>query len=183
MPDHFDAALTTVLKHEGGFVHDPTDPGGATNYGVSLRSVAAFDGDGDGRLDFDLDGDGDADEHDIRIMTMDQATDYYRRAWWDKHGYGGVADPAVATKLFDLAVNMGAAQAHKIVQRAVRACWFPLADDGVLGPKTLSSINAAEPRALLAAMKSEAAGFYRQLAATKPPLGKFLAGWLNRAYS
>jgi lysozyme family protein len=183
VPDHFPAALIVVLKHEGGFVHDPVDPGGATHYGVSLRSVAALDGDCDGRLDFDLDRDGDVDEADIKIMTIEQAGDHYRRMWWDKYGYGAIADQAVAIKLFDLAVNMGPAQAHKIAQRAIRACWFPLTEDGVLGPQTLSSINAAESRSLVAAMKSEAAGFYRQLAATKPNLGKFLTGWLNRAYS
>lgn len=183
---HFLAAVALVLKHEGGFVHDPADPGGATNFGVSLRfaqAELAKDGDGDGFLDGDFDRDGDVDVGDIRAMSLEDAADVYFRHWWQRHGYDRINDQAVATKVFDLAVNMGAPQAHKCLQRALRAAWFPTADDGVLGPQTLSSTNAAEARSLLAALKSEAAGFYRGLAAAKPPLAKFLPGWLNRAYS
>ena len=40
----------------------------------------------------------------------------------------------------------------------------------------------SEPRILLAALKSEAAGYYRCLVAKNPKLQKFLNGWLNRAY-
>lgn len=183
MPDNFPQALAVLLNHEGGFVNDPDDPGGATKYGVSLRTVARLDANLDGLLDFDLDGDGDVDADDIRAMTPDKAAEYYRRQWWDKNGYGRINSPEIATKVFDLAVNMGATQAHKCLQRAIRASWFPTADDGVFGPQTLSSTNAAEPRSLLAALKSEAAGFYRTIAATSPKSAKYLAGWLTRAYS
>ena len=183
MTDHFVQALAVLLKHEGGFVNDPNDPGGATKYGVSLRTVARLDANLDGLLDFDLDGDGDVDAHDILALTPDQAGEYYCRQWWDKHGYGRINNPDIAVKVFDLAVNMGAKQAHKCLQRAIRAAWFPTTEDGLFGPQTLSSTNAAEPRALLAALKSEAAGFYRNLAATSPQSAKFLAGWLTRAYS
>ncbi|MBI2235400.1 MAG: hypothetical protein HYU60_00320 [Magnetospirillum sp.] len=179
----FATALAIVLKHEGGFVNDAADPGGATNFGVSLRTVAKLDANGDGRLDFDFDGDGDVDADDIRAMTPEAAAAYYRSQWWDKHGYAAIAAPEIAIKVFDLAVNMGSAQAHKVLQRAVRAAWFALPDDGVLGPQTISSVNAAEPRSLLAALKSEASGFYRTIAAAKPNLAKFLPGWLNRAYA
>lgn len=183
----FLSAVAVVLAHEGGFIHDAADPGGATNFGVSLRfSLAelAKDGDGDGFLDGDFDHDGDVDVGDIRAMSKEDAAEVYRRHWWDRYGYAQIVDDALATKIFDLAVNMGPIQAHKCLQRAVRACWFPLAaEDGVLGPKTLSSVNAAEPRSLLAALKSEAAGFYRELAARKPALEKFSKGWLNRAYA
>lgn len=179
----FAAGLAIVLKHEGGYVHNPADPGGATNYGVSLRTVAGLDADGDGRLDFDADGDGDVDPADIRAMTPDQASAYYRSQWWDRFGYGAIRHADVAIKVFDLAVNMGAVQAHKLLQRALRGCWFGAEEDGQLGPKTLSSVNAADARALLPALRSEAAGFYRTLAATKPSLAQFLPGWLNRAYS
>ncbi|NDB82875.1 MAG: hypothetical protein EB127_09060, partial [Alphaproteobacteria bacterium] len=56
-------------------------------------------------------------------------------------------------------------------------------EDGILGPMTLAAINKADLTDLLAALKSEAAGYYRTLAATKPKRAKFLKGWLKRAYA
>ncbi len=178
----FDKALAFVLSHEGTrFVDDAADPGGATKFGISLREAEAL-----GHLaglDLDVNHDGHIDAADIAALTEDEAGQIYREAYWDKWGYGRINDRDVAAKVFDLAVNMGPSQAHRVAQQAVRSARFPLPEDGVLGPQTLSAINAAPPAALYAALKSEAAGFYRWLAATKPALGKFLDGWLNRAYS
>jgi lysozyme family protein len=178
----FDQALAFVLSHEGSsYVDDPADPGGATKFGISLHELQAL-----GHLaglDIDINRDGHVDARDIAALTQDEAALIYREAYWDKWAYGRINDPSVAAKVFDLAVNMGPGQAHRMVQRAIRSAWVPTAEDGILGSQTLSAINAASPAALYAALKSEAAGFYRWLAATKPALGKFLDGWLNRAYS
>jgi lysozyme family protein len=57
-----------------------------------------------------------------------------------------------------------------------------LADDGVLGPASRAAIRDALQLPLLAALRSEAAGFYRGLVAAKPAFKRFEAGWLNRAY-
>lgn len=180
----FESALRTVLGHEGGYTNDKGDPGGPTNFGISLRfALSLGDADGDGRLDLDLDHDGDVDAADIRLMTRDDAARVYRSQWWDRYGYGRLVLP-IATKVFDLAVNTGAVQAHKILQRAVRATGGPvLVDDGAFGPKTLAAAIDAPARDLVVGLRSEAAGFYRGLVLTKPALSKFLAGWLNRAYS
>ncbi|MBN2752597.1 MAG: hypothetical protein JXQ84_07800 [Rhodospirillaceae bacterium] len=185
MPDdpRFTAALALVLQHEGGFTNDPADPGGATQYGISLRTVVKVDADMNGLLDFDLDGDGDVDVDDIKALTPEAAAAYYRHQWWDKFGYGQIKDDHIAAKVFDLAVNMGAKQAHICLQRALRAAWLPTLEDGVLGPNTMRSVNAADPRSLLAALKAEAAGFYRLLSATKTFLARYREGWLTRAYS
>jgi lysozyme family protein len=57
-----------------------------------------------------------------------------------------------------------------------------IAEDGIIGPVTLAAINKADPTDLLAALKSEAAGFYRLIAQVNPSQQKFIDGWLNRAY-
>lgn len=175
------AALRTVFEHEGGFVDDPADPGGATNYGISLRSLRQWHA--AGATDGDLDRDGDVDPEDIRRMTPATAARIYRDQWWRRHRYNRL--PAgVAEKVFDLAVNMGARQAHKLLQRAVRAADGPaLADDGVIGPRTLDGVGQVAADALLVALRAEAAGFYRTLVASDPSRGTFLRGWLNRAYA
>ncbi|TCS62570.1 putative peptidoglycan binding protein [Varunaivibrio sulfuroxidans] len=181
----FTAAVETVLKHEGGFSADPNDPGGATHYGISLRyllSIHAVDTDGDGFSDFDFDRDGDIDAHDIRAMTRGAAIEIYRDHFWTPNGYGDLP-PFVGPKVFDLAVNMGPRQAHKLLQRAARACEANLTDDGVLGPKTRAAIAGLPPMQVVAATRSEAAGFYRTLIAEKPKLEIYRTGWLRRAYA
>lgn len=179
----FDKALAVVLKHEGGFVNDAADPGGATNYGVSIRYLKARgDLDEDGILDGDLDHDGDIDVDDIRRMTPAQAGEIYRTGWWDKYGYGRFSQ-SVAIKLFDMSVNMGAKQAHKLAQRACNSLGSRLADDGQLGPQSVSAIQNADPTQLYHALCRQMEKFYRDLVAAKPSLAKFEKGWLRRAWA
>jgi len=181
----FFTAMQTVFEHEGGFVNDPDDPGGATNWGISLRflrQVGEIDADGDGFFDFDIDRSGEIDPGDIALLTRADAVKLYRDHWWDKHGYDDLP-PYIAAKVFDLAVNMGALQAHKLLQRACRSIGpKELVEDGILGPRTRAVVNKADPYALRAALRSEAAGFYRSLVASRPSLKKYLKGWLRRAY-
>lgn len=182
----FLSAVAVVFAHEGGWVHAAADPGGPTNFGVSLRfalAELAKDGDGDGYLDGDFDHDGDIDAADIRAMSIDDAAEVYRVHWWDRYGYARLTDDAVATKVFDLAVNMGSRQAHKLLQRAIAKVWCPLACDGVLGVQSIQFANQANAGQLLAGLRDEATTFYHDLVAARPALGKFLRGWLNRVNS
>jgi lysozyme family protein len=171
----FGAAIPYVLEHEGGWSDDAADPGGATKYGVSLRLIR--------ELGFDVDHDGDVDRDDVLALTREQAVDVFYREWWEKYDYGSLGSQLVAEKVFDLAVNMGPGQGHRILQRALRAAGgVQLLEDGALGPKTWAAARACDPWALRVALRSEAAGFYRLLAAQKPSLAVFLTGWLRRAY-
>lgn len=174
---HFDPAVTVVLQHEGGFVDNKNDPGGATNWGISLRWLQKQG------INLDLDFDGDTDADDIRLLPRVKAIKLYRRYFWDQWGYEKISDQHVATKVFDLCVNMGSRQAHLLTQRALRAVGWPVTEDGILGPVTLARINASRGSELLPALRSEAAGFYRLLAFTKSELREFLNGWLRRAYA
>lgn len=170
----FELAIETVLEHEGFYSNDPDDRGGPTKYGISLRYLKLT-----GQGDFNQDGD--IDEQDVKQMTLQKAKQLYYKDWWVRYGYHRIRHQGVATKVFDLAVNMGAKQAHKRVQRAVWAVMGEpdcLQDDGILGPVTLKAINGIEGKQLLPPLRSEAAGFYRSL--NQP---KFLRGWLNRAYA
>lgn len=179
----FDRAIRTVFLHEGMWSNDPADPGGPTMWGVSLRFARSLgDLDGDGWPDLDLDHDGDVDIDDLKRLTAAQALTIYRRRWWDRYGYGRFT-LAVGVKVFDLAVNMGETSAHRVLQRAVRACsGAALADDGALGPVTAAAVQDCELHPLLSAIRSEAAGVYRQIVTRTPASERFLKGWLNRAY-
>lgn len=178
-------ALPTIFLHEGRYVNNPKDPGGATNYGVSLRFLLQTgDLDKDGWLDGDINHDGKIDIADIKAMTETDAARIYDLYWWSKYGYGKINSQTIATKVFDLAINMGEIGAHKCVQRAVRAVnGSVLVDDGILGQTSMGAINNVNPLQLLPAFKSEAAGYYRSIRLKSGNEQEFIKGWLNRAYS
>lgn len=179
---HFDEAILITLKHEGGFVNDPVDPGGATNWGVSIRFLkGAGDGDGDGWLDGDIDHDGDIDIDDIKMMTKAQAIGIYRTHFWDKYDYDEIEDFTVAARMFDMTVNMGGRQACKIVQRAVNKCGGNLVVDGKVGPNTFKGINSIDPELLMSEIRLAHAQFYLDLIERKPAMAKYKKGWLRRA--
>ena len=160
--ERFEHAVSFVLAHEGGYSNDIDDDGGETKFGISKRIYPDLD---------------------INALTVEQAKAIYKRDFWEPQLYKDIKNVNLATKVFDLAVNMGSNWAHRLVQRSLRATGQDILEDGILGPMTLAAINKADLTDLLAALKSEAAGYYRTLAATKPKRAKFLKGWLKRAYA
>lgn len=178
----FKQAIPHILKHEGGYVNNPNDSGGATNYGVSLRFLKGFNG-----KVGDFDGDGDVDIADIKNMTVEDAMGIYEDFWWKKYKYGLINDQTIATKIFDFSVNMGAKRAHILLQQALnRAFGMNLAVDGIIGPATrgvINSIEDDEEQILLNAYADEAWGFYSRLIARNPRMKVFSRGWKRRAYS
>lgn len=196
----FAAAIPHILEHEvgsqwrtGGLTDDPDDPGGPTKWGISLRfarAELARDSDGDGWLDGDIDHDGDVDADDIRQLPRDFAEEAYRRCWWDRYCYGVIEDQDVATKVFDIAVNMGArvvfkdgtiAGAHVLLQRALNALGLRVSEDGHLGPRTIAAVNEADPRRLLVELCAQQTARYREIVAKRPRSAKYLNGWMARA--
>lgn len=177
----FEKAIPVILKHEGGYVNHKADPGGATNFGISLRFLAEHPEDGD----FDMDGD--VDVEDIKNMTLRDAMDVYHKHWWAKYRYQNINDQTIATKVLDFSVNMGAKRAHILLQQALnKEFGLKLTCDGILGPASFGVINGIEEddeQRLLTAYCDEAWGFYQRLIANKPSLAVFKKGWYNRAYS
>lgn len=181
---HFNQAIKTVLHHEGGFVDDPADPGGATNWGMSIRYLKQRgDLDGDGILDGDLDGDGDIDVADIKNMTREQAEHLYKTGFWDKNKLDNIKEYVIAERVFDMIVNMGPRQAVKITQRACNYFGKGLLVDGVIGPKTFNAVNSLDADKLIREIRFNHTKFYLDLIEQKPSLAKFKNGWLRRACS
>lgn len=178
----FEKAIPILLHHEGGFVNNPNDPGGATNYGISLRFLADHPDQGD------FNHDGQVNAEDIANMSVEEAETIYKIFWWDRFHYGSINDQTIATKVFDFSVNMGAIRAHKLLQAAMNnAFGLNLTVDGVLGRASFGAINAVmdggQEQALLDAYSEKAWQFYQALIARNPKLQVFAHGWRNRAYS
>lgn len=167
-----------VRKWEGGYVDDPADPGGVTNYGVSLRWLR------DVGLDVDHDGDVDAD--DVRALTPELSLDLFRQRFWNAMYLDEIPGlPAVA--VFDAAVNCGLARSARLAQQCCN--FYPglqLVEDGNFGPVTRARIESicaegqGAEETFTARLLSAREQFYRNLVQAKPTLGRFLRGWINR---
>lgn len=157
MDDNFDKALQLVLKHEGGFVNHPRDPGGATNKGVTLQTFRRFFG-------------ASKTVDDLRAITAEQLAHVYRRGYWDKcccDQLPGGVDYAV----FDLAVNSGPGRAAKFVQAAVGAT-----QDGAIGPHTLELVDNQDATVLINAICDRRRNFLQGLST----FDVFGQGWTKR---
>jgi lysozyme family protein len=165
-PSAFIKAFEHLLADEGSYTDGGGDPGGPTKFGISQRQYP---------------------ELSIAGLTREQAAAIYYRDWWLRFDFAALPE-AIAAKLFNLAVNMGSHQATLCLQRALRACGSAVSEDGALGAETRGAADRAESKVLLAALRSEAAGHYRLLAAGAVQRGdsrlraRFLRGWLRRAY-
>lgn len=211
MRDAFSLAHDFTARWEGGLSDHPDDPGGITNHGVSLRFVKdlarqareeclrlhrscdACGRPSAGRCDWqslDLDMDGDVDADDVRACTAVQAAVLFRRHFWAPLACQSLPLP-LAVSLYDAAVNLGPARAVRQLQRALNQLgeselehFSPIAEDGLMGPKTLELAKALEEVDLdyAAARQSlrQRETFYRELAARRPSMKVFLQGWRNR---
>jgi lysozyme family protein len=170
---NFEVAIQTVFVDEGDFVDDPKDSGGATKYGISLMFLKNLN-ELPAELGFQV-----INKKTIQQLTREQAILLYRNYFWNPHGYERILDQRIATKIFDFTVNAGSHASHTCLQWALRATGnSDIRIDGVLGHQTIQMINSVDARVLLAALRSEMAGYYRLL---KQP--HFEAGWLKRAYT
>jgi lysozyme family protein len=173
----FDFAVKAVLKHEGGFSNNPEDPGGATNYGISLRFLK--------EMGIDFNHDGFIDINDVKEIYFTDAIDIYKKYWWDKYHYEAINSLAVASKIFDMAVNMGPSQAHKIAQESCNHCGYQLVTDGILGPKTIAALNElclhGREEDLMIELVDNQKWFYQYLVEENTKLKPFLNGWISRA--
>lgn len=156
-----------ILKWEGGFVNDPVDRGGATNKGVTIATWR--------QVGYDKDGDGDIDVDDLRLLTQDDAVKRVLKPhYWDRWRADEIRSQSVANILVDWVWGSGA-HGIKIPQRVLG-----VAQDGIVGPKTLAALNAQDPRVFFGKIKAERETFFRRIVAGNPSQNRFLKGWLNR---
>lgn len=172
---NFDKSIVVILKHEGGWVNNPVDPGGETNWGISMLMVRR-----EGMTPAEL-GIPNFDPGCMKLMTVDTAKQIYKKFFWDKPGYDRIIDDVVATKIFDCAVNCGPGRSAKMAQLAANRCGQSLITDGKLGPKSIAGINACEPKAFLAAMALEMKAYYDSIVLKNPKLVVFIRNWTKRA--
>ncbi|URL57032.1 N-acetylmuramidase [Luteibacter flocculans] len=171
----FNSFFPTLLKHEGGYVNDPVDPGGATNKGVTL---ATFRQCAQSLLGIEPSLD------NLRALTDAQAGTIYKALYWDKVRGDQIASQPLANIVFDFQVNAGA-NASRLLQRVLNTLGASpqIAVDGAIGAGTLAALAKADTVAVYAAYKQGRKDYYTNLVKQRPPLAKFLKGWLARVDS
>lgn len=143
------------MRWEGGLVDHPSDPGGITNYGISIRAYPQLGREG------------------ILNMTHDEAAKIYYKDYWTPNIPDFLPESA-RILIFDSAVNQGSSFAKKCLQRAVRAT-----PDGVIGPETRRKCAKVPERTLCMNIAVERALHYARLSIFKT----FGKGWMRRLFS
>jgi len=126
----FDDALAIILKHEGGYVNHPLDPGGITNLGVTKRVYEDWVGHK-------------VDDAIMRGLKPADVSPIYKKNYWNKVRCDDLPS-GVDLVVFDSAVNSGTRRAAKWLQRCVGAV-----EDGIIGPNTLKAVNNEDPVELI----------------------------------
>lgn len=178
------AALAVILAGvyavEGGYVNDPADNGGATNYGITEKVARQNGYLGDMRQ---------FPKHCYDVMTT-CADDIYTRQYVVNPGYYPMLaiEPAVAQELVDTGVNMGPRWPSTWFQASINVlCSETLETDGKVGPATLKAYQNCQQRLgdrklcvmMLNSLDGAQERRYRAIVARNPSQKKFLRGWLR----
>lgn len=159
--DAFPPALKELLKHEGGYVNHPSDPGGRTNLGVTQRVWEAWTGKR-------------ATEAAMRALTPEAVAPLYRKHYWNAVQADELPG-GLALNVFDFGVNAGPKRAVQFLQQLAGTMV-----DGVIGPMTVAAVRkhvAKVGEAAAIRAYSELRRHYYRTRKTFPTFGK---GWLRR---
>ncbi len=170
-----------IVIREGGYVNDPDDPGGATNFGVTIHTMR--------RLGLDLDHDGIITPADVRRLTRDQAVGIFLEHYYKRPLIAELPEPLQAT-VFDMYVNAGG-NAVKILQRLLVEMGQSVSVDGALGPQSIQAVRRAyraSPDYFVDAYGIARRNYYFRLADRRVASRKYArtragskGGWIKRA--
>lgn len=155
--------IPTLLKHEGGFVNDPDDSGGATMKGVTIATFRKWYGSS-------------KTVEDLKAMTDCQWC-RIMRSYWDGVKGDQIRNQSIAELVADWHVNAGV-NAIKRIQRM-----FGITADGIVGKVTLSYLNSPNSEAIFYRLRSAREDYYTDIVRANPKKQKYLNTWLRRTRS
>jgi len=155
---NYDASILRVLAHEGGYTNHPSDPGGPTNWGITIHDARRY-------------WKGGANAADVKAMPRSVAVAIYRAKYWDALRCDDLP-PGVDYAMFDYGVNSGIGRAGKVLRRVLGVD----ASDWKVTDAVLAQASLRKPEAVVRAICDERDRFLRSLK-TWPVFGK---GWARR---
>lgn len=163
----FDIFLPILLRFEGGYVDDPTDPGGETNKGVTMATFQ--------NCSHDLLG-LDPTSTNLQALTDAQAGIIYRALYWNKMRGDDFQLQDLANIVCDFYVNAGT-HATRLLQHIMNGMGAVVVEDGSIGPASIAALNGLDRIAVYRQYKQGRIQYYQELGQRFP---QFLNGWLNR---
>tara|TARA_R110000751_G_scaffold65483_2_gene133949 strand:+ start:5951 stop:6580 length:630 start_codon:yes stop_codon:yes gene_type:complete len=158
--DNSSKAIPKILEHEGGFVNHPSDPGGATNKGITLATFRRY-----------IKPNGTVS--DLKALTTAQAVTVYKRQYWDAVS-ADLLPSGVDYAVADFAVNSGPSRAAKYLQAVVG-----VTQDGQIGPATIAATKAMPPREVIERLCGDRLAFMKRIQGGKL-WQTFGRGWQRR---
>lgn len=154
--------IPTVLKFEGGFANHPSDPGGATNSGVTLSTFRSVYGK-------------DKTVQDLKNMTMEQWEYIFKTRFWNRWKADDIDNQAIANLLVDWLWASGV-YGIKYPQEVLG-----VKTDGIVGLKTLAAINYyPNKKELFEKLWNRRKRHFEDIVRNRPQSKVFLKGWLRR---
>lgn len=170
--------ITEVIDREGGYVNDPTDRGGETNYGITVK-VARNNG----------------YAGDMKLLPYAFAFSIYQQCYWDALRLNNICSRSneLAKQLFDFGVNSGVLNAGKCLQKILnvlnkqQALYPDLVADGILGTRTLNALIKFEQHRgkaglvlLSEVVRGQRISFCIDIALRDQTQERYQYGWLTR---
>lgn len=158
MKENYQTCEDRVLASEGGYTNDPRDPGGPTNWGITIFDARMY-------------WKHNATSADVKRMPKEVAQDIFRKKYWaaldcDDLPYG------LDYTVFDYGVNSGIGRSGRILRKCLglgQADWH-------VTPEIISAANRADIAILIADINEERINFLHTLK-TWPHFGR---GWASR---
>lgn len=162
---NFEKALAVVLKHEGGYVNDPDDPGGETYKGIARKMNPKWGG-------WAL-----IDRKDFSNPSLSELVEsFYRDSYWEPIRGAQITSQLIAESVFDFAVNAGVRTTVALAQAVV-----DVPTDGDFGPATLAAIEGIDEDHFLSDFTIAKIARYISIVKKRPTSKKYFYGWVCRA--
>lgn len=160
-------ALDEILRREGStYTNHPSDRGGPTKFGVTLRTYQ------------DWIGDPTAGPETIRNLTEETARAVFSGVYFDGHGFERIESLTVYKHLLDMSVHHGVPNTSCMLQKACGATV-----DGIIGPRTAARANTMLWDELATALVYRRMIFIAKIVQEDPTQAVFLVGWTKRVLS
>lgn len=172
------SVIDAIIKVEGGYVDDPSDSGGETNYGITVAVARASGYSGS-----------------MREMPRYVAEGIYAAKYWDSVKADQIAklSERVAEEVVDTGVNMGVGRAARFLQRSLNVLnqqsklYADLVVDGGIGPATLTALGgylgSRDEGTLVKMLNCLQGAFYVELAERREKDERFVYGWFKNRVS
>ena len=159
--------IQDIIQKEGGFVNNPSDKGGATNFGITAMTLGRWRKLGRP-----------ATVEEVRSMTVQEAKDIYMTEYVVKPGFDRIPDSFLAAQMTDFGVNSGPLL---VIHKLQDILGVP--SDGQLGPGTLTALAGKDSRVVNNQLAVERVKMLGRIVTKTKTQVPFLSGWLTRALS